>query len=374
MAQENGTQDAAAEGESEGGTPDFDAFLAAEGGIIDLSDGEDPEASAASDYGVEDLNGAFEGDDKPDGDAVDAKAGIEPKADAPKAKLEEKEPRIQRRLLDSERRVVELANENKELRQKLQESSPRARSGDVLDNLMHDIAGSLGIKPDDRRVMDELQRVGMQIVAELAGDADDPNIRQLRQEREQSRKHREIQDQIDSLRRERDEAQHGQRQQQAVQLIGSEMKGMDAESQYPYLHAAEADAPSTVWDGIQVLIEQGYKIDTDERAREAIGFVCQRLDDDYRSTSEKLSKAGKKAAEAPTQGETRGARRDGQAQKADRGRDRSAGRTVTASGVGSRAAPPVDAPKSQDEIFEELIREERIERQRRDASRRGRSS
>jgi hypothetical protein len=389
------------------GGPDFEAMLAAElaerGGSRRDADDVDGDGEADTDPDHDqDLSDGSEGDDDPgDGGDQDQEDGAHPddsgddddddvQDDGKKASSDARHPRLVRRLQESERQVRELTQKLKELEAAPPQSARRQRTGDLLDETIGLICEELDCKADDPRVREALQRLGGDVVAELAGDVDDPNIRSRRERRESERRQREVQRQIDELRTEKAQQAQELRTQQAIAAVSTGLRNIGSEQEYPYLHAAEADASRAVWDGLTYLMRtQGLTINGDAEAEDAIAYVARTINDHHRETAERLSKVGAKKAPAGAadgktaksgrkseslpnseSGTTRGSRKGG---TADGNRRKGNGdRTVTASGVGGRARPTPPTETNPKDLFESLLREE-LSTRRRSAAQRNRT-
>lgn len=227
----------------------------------------------------------------------------------------------------------------------------------------------------DPSVRARLQQAGMDLLSEIAGDdVDDPAIRRRRDERAAGRREREIRAEIESLKRESAEKDRMLREREALGQISSALRSSGAAAEHPFMFAGEEDPTAAVWEGLKLLQEGGLEIRSDADAEDAIAYVCKRLDDHHRSLAVRLGsvgKGGKPDGRHTSQGETtRGSRKDGADRREDRG-----GRTVTASGVGERAAPARREPAPQghddrtEDLFDQTLREELAERRRRAAQR-----
>jgi hypothetical protein len=315
-------------------------------------------------------------DDGADGDPVEGEESEEtqrPETDVkaePKAKPKAAEERPVRIIQRLEAENVELRKQVKELRESPRQDGFRP-SGDIVTDFEAVARMYAGKDADAASTRQVLQNAGRALVAYFAEGTKDPELLRLQAEREANRKHAEVQRQIDELRRQKDEAAQAVSRNEGVGFVRAGLTELNAAEEFPYLYAAESDVESTVYDGIQMLVDSGYRIADKQSAFDAMAYVAKRLDDDHRATAERLGRVGRKAATPPTQlrDETRGARKDG---PETAGRTVGRPKTVTASGASRGTTPPQrdqQGPKTTDELFEDLLREERQEKRRNAASR-----
>jgi hypothetical protein len=366
--QDTVVDDAADDGQSDGDTPDLEDFLRAEKGEEYQTEVLQAEADAAAGLASGEPN-------EEDGQRPETDDREEPKAEEPKAKAPPAEERLVRRLQKSEARVVELERALRESQTQPPQSG-FAPSGDLIGDVIGLAAAYLGpdVRQDDPRVQAQLRQIGVGLVAELAGETADPELARIRQSRAEARRHAEVQRQIDDLKRQGAQKDAQLREAEARTFVSVGLKELDAESEYPFLFAAEDDVTSAVYQGLDALHARGYQIRSRQDAVDAMAYVCKTLEDEHRRTAERLerAKSGRKSAVTPNQPstETRGPQKDG-ASGRSRGEDRGRGKTVTASGTGNRQAPQPKAETAMtaDELLEQTLREDREERRRAAAQR-----
>lgn len=310
-----------------------------------------------------------------DGETADTEETAEPTE--PKVPGPASQVRIVRENQRLEAENVELRRLYNEARQVPQQGAFRP-SGDLMTDMM-ELAGHYGnFKPDDRdRMTQALQRFGTDLVAELAGDTNDPTLQARRQARQQATNNLQIQRQIDELKRGNADKDRQIAEQDARGKIDVVLGEIKAADEYPYLYAAEDDVSGRINEALNVLYAQGWRATDRQSVLDTVSFVSKRLDDEHRKTVERLEAVRSKKAVAPAQkaaatpisqqhqtDRTRGTLKDG---SKNRGEDRGR-KTVTASNVGSRTAPAPRTDLTPDELFEETLREQREERKARSAS------
>lgn len=358
-------------------------------------DGIDLEVGAGSDGGDDDFAAALaehraelagvDADNDGDGDDAGERG---PSDDDPTARLGEGPPRpksrsreesVVRRMQLAEERSLRLEQELKAMRAKTATPSPPMRtSGDPVDDLWNMAAAELGCDRSDPRVRARIFEITGDVMADLESDSTDPEIRARNERRTRERERKALQAQIDEMKRDREAREQAatieRNREHGMRTMREHLTDSSAEESFPHLYAAEDDPVSAVFDGLRALVEAGHAID-DSNAADTIAYVCATIDRDHAVRLERLEalksrSSGQKPQPTPNQsrreaapvGKTRGALKDGpRNRREDRG-----GRTVTASGVGSRQAPATksDAEKTPDEIFEEMLAERR-EAQRR---------
>lgn len=339
---------------SDDGGDDFESMLAEHLGLDDDGDSAD---EAEPDSAIDDEDEAS--DD-----------GSSSEEDVEKPRSDDRQGRIVQRLQASQARVVELERELRELKtagKGVTTQGPFRSSGDLLDDLVGMAKVQLGIKDDsDPKLRDALWDLGGDLLAELSSDSDDPQVRSRLDRRAQQRKERAIQAQIDELKQRNESSIREANEAHGIAQMTKHLSDTKAETEYPYLFAAEDDVPRTVLAGIQTLIEAGHRVD-DSNVEDTISFVLERIDSEHRARFDRLEKLrgkdGKDRRTQHTQGEqkartkteTHGAQRNG---RSDR-KERKGGRTVTASGVGQRVAKRPDGDGlTGDELFESMLRDE----------------
>lgn len=342
----------------------FEELLAEEmEGVREANQAQRDAAEDATDAEADGQAADEDGAESPE--SAEQKVAAEAKAKAKPA--EERPVRIIQRL---EAENVDLRRQLKEMREQPRQEGFRP-SGDIVTDFEAVARMYAGKDADDASVRQVLQRGGKALVAYFAEGTKDPELLRLQAEREVNRKHAEVQRQIDELKRQKEQADQALSRTEGLGFVRTGLTQMNASEEFPYLYAAESDVESTIYDGIQMLVDGGYRINDRQSAIDAMAYVAKRLDDDHRATAERLTRVGRKSATAPNQPltETRGAQKDG---PQTAGRTVGRQKTVTASGATRGTTPPQrdrEVPKNTDELFEDLLREERQERRRNAASR-----
>lgn len=333
-------------------------------------EGNDDDDGSSNDDGDEE--GSSEHDDDDD-DTVNEKD---------RRKTDPRQARAIVRLQRSEARVVELERELRDLKTAVKQTERKQvdSSGDILDDLIDNIATKLGVKRGDDRLRTELFELGADLMAELNDDSDNPEIRARLQRRDQSKRERAIQKQIEELKTSTSQRDREAQEREGIERMSSHLTSIKASKTYPYLYSVEDDVPRTVLNGIAALVEEGHRV-TDDNVQDTIDFIMKMIDDEHRSRYERVGKAlgkngkngvssAKNNMERHTQGqqkarnrtETHGSQKQGQ--KKDRN-ERKGGRTVTASGVGQRTSRSEDKVMKMDDLFESMLSQEIRDRGRR---------
>lgn len=272
---------------------------------------------------------------------------------------------VVRRLQRSQDRVQELERTVRELKASAQELTPVQGSGDFLEDLVTARCKVLKCKPDDPKIRSELYELAGDIMA-VIDDSDDDVLRQRRRDRDlRLREHRTSRE-IEELREQnriRDEQLQEREALDGLARLTSEMK---FEETYPYLFAAEDDVPRAISEGIKLLYENGHRVD-DSNIRDTVAYVVRTLDAEHRKVLSRLESVRSRVSKSKDRDnnvseKTRGDRQDRSKDK-NRREDQS-GRTVTASGMGSRSIP-VQKQMSDDQLFDSMLKEHKAEQKRR---------